>query len=132
VLLVGALLSGAVDVAAVRGWTTEQSHRVVVLLTPLVSYTAALALGGNGFVATFVCGIAFRYVHGVLSARRWRRQGPRTPDAPVVVDRARRDYSLLLDVTSLMSTTMWFVVGVAGVYLVTFIDCAWRPSASSH
>jgi NhaP-type Na+/H+ or K+/H+ antiporter len=121
-LLVGTLLSGAVDLAAVRSWTTDQSHRVVVLLTPLASYTAALALGGNGFVATFVCGIAFRYVHGVLSARRWRRRGERTVEAPVGVDRVRRDYSLLVDITSLLSTAMWFVVGVAGVYLMTFID----------
>ncbi|MGY1746503.1 cation:proton antiporter domain-containing protein [Blastococcus sp. SYSU D00695] len=118
-LLAGALLSAAIDIAEERNWTSEQAHRIVVVLAPLVSYTAALALGGNGFVATFVCGIAFRFVHGVLAAGRRRRGGP---DGAPAVPEPHRDYALLEDVTSLLTTAMWFVLGIAGVYLVTFID----------
>jgi NhaP-type Na+/H+ or K+/H+ antiporter len=120
-LLVGALLGGAIDVAGVRGWTSEQSQRIVVLLAPLLSYTAAIAVHGNGFVATFVCGIAFRYAHGVLAAgRRRRHRGALSTAADVPAP--GRDYALLEDVTSLLTTAMWFVLGIAGVYLVTFVD----------
>jgi len=127
-LVVGTALSAGIDLAAVRRWTSEQSARVVVLLAPLVAYTAALALSGNGFVAAFVCGIAFRYTHGVLAAQRVRRaRTARTEGgtpAPRSALRVRHDYVLLEDVTSLLTTAMWFVLGIAGVYLVTLID--WR------
>ncbi|MFF9020266.1 hypothetical protein [Streptomyces eurythermus] len=36
-----------------------------------------MAAGGNGFVASFVCGIAFRYVRQVPA----RRRGTHAPDA---------------------------------------------------
>jgi NhaP-type Na+/H+ or K+/H+ antiporter len=121
-LFAGALLSSAIDGAAARGWTSAQSRRVVVLLAPLVSYTAALTVGGNGFVATFVCGIAFRHVHGVLAARRSRRQRQATPVDSSDARESAKDYALLHDVTSLLTTAMWFVLGIAAAYLITFID----------
>jgi NhaP-type Na+/H+ or K+/H+ antiporter len=119
-LVAGSLLGAAIDVAAVRGWTSEQSARIVVVLAPVVSYTAALAVGGNGFVATFACGIAFRFVHGVLVAGRRRRRVAEVGTATTTGFRS--DYVLLEDVTSLLTTAMWFVLGVAAAYLVPFTD----------
>jgi sodium/hydrogen antiporter len=127
---VGALLGAAIDQAAVRGWAAPDSRRVVVLLAPLLAYTAALALSGNGFVSAFVAGIAFRAAHGALAARRARQRRTAAAGAAAGAQPARvpvraevhADYALLEDVTSLLTTTMWFVVGIAGVYLAHEVD----------
>jgi NhaP-type Na+/H+ or K+/H+ antiporter len=42
-----------------RGWTSETSDRLAVMAIALVSYLAAVSLGGNGFVAAFAGGIFF-------------------------------------------------------------------------
>jgi sodium/hydrogen antiporter len=42
-----------------RGWTSETSDRLAVMTIALVSYLAAVSLGGNGFVAAFAAGIFF-------------------------------------------------------------------------
>ncbi|SDU76510.1 NhaP-type Na+/H+ or K+/H+ antiporter [Jiangella alkaliphila] len=42
-----------------RGWTSPVSEQLAVLATALLSYAAAVAAGGNGFVAAFVAGILF-------------------------------------------------------------------------
>lgn len=73
-----------------RGWTEAAALRLGVLGLPLLSYALALALDANGFVAAFVCGIAFssgaRHIpHGALQ--------------------------LTEDVGTLMSLAVWFVFG---------------------
>jgi NhaP-type Na+/H+ or K+/H+ antiporter len=42
-----------------RGWTSATSDRLAVMAIALVSYLAAVSLGGNGFVAAFAGGIFF-------------------------------------------------------------------------
>ncbi|RZS29612.1 sodium/proton antiporter (CPA1 family) [Herbihabitans rhizosphaerae] len=118
-IVVGIVLGGAIAWLTHRsdlaGWTNEQSRRITVVLTPLVAYTAAVAIHGNGFVASFVCGIAFRYLHGVLLARRIRRSATsHETHAPTALT---RDFGLIEDVTALMTMTMWFVVGLAAVVM---------------
>lgn len=51
----GALLKRSTD----AGWTDETGQGVAALAVAGVAYAAAHALGGNGFVAAFVGGIAF-------------------------------------------------------------------------
>ncbi|MEW2438997.1 cation:proton antiporter [Streptomyces caniferus] len=46
------------------GWATEDFAGAGVLALALLGYTSALALGGNGFVAAFVAGLAFGSAHG--------------------------------------------------------------------
>jgi sodium/hydrogen antiporter len=121
-LVLGSLLGWLLDRASELGWTSDQSRRVVVLLAPLVTYAGAVAIGGNGFVAAFVCGIAFRYVHRFLAARRLRRPGHPVPVAGGAPIAMTRDFALLEDVTALMTMAMWFVVGLAGVPLITVVD----------
>ncbi|MEV6719942.1 cation:proton antiporter [Streptomyces xanthochromogenes] len=120
-LALGAVMAWALDRAGRAGWMTDQSRRIAVVLTPVVTYCAAVQLRGNGFVASFVCGIAFRYLHRVLTARAIRSI-PRLPPAqPPAQPPARastvltHDFGLIEDVTALMTLTMWFVVGIATV-----------------
>ncbi|WP_109522600.1 MULTISPECIES: cation:proton antiporter domain-containing protein [Nocardia] len=45
-----------------RGWTSPFSEQVVVLTLALLSYLAAVAVHGNGFVAAFLGGMIFGFV----------------------------------------------------------------------
>jgi NhaP-type Na+/H+ or K+/H+ antiporter len=117
-LVFGAALAVLLTAAHRSGWLTEQSGRIVVLLVPLLTYTATVAVDGNGFVASFVCGITFRYVHRRAKARQIR-------NAPQGRDLLRggaldEDFRLLEDFTTLLTMTLWFVVGITAV--VAFSD----------
>ncbi|TFV57209.1 sodium:proton exchanger [Mycobacterium sp. PS03-16] len=94
-LAVGAALALAVNAAHRRDWMTAQSFRLVPVAAPLLSFGASLAVGGNGFVAAFVCGIAFNY---------FRRTGD-----------LRHELELVDDVGFLLVVGMWFVFGAAAV-----------------
>jgi sodium/hydrogen antiporter len=54
--LFGALLFRAADR---RGWIGSEWRQIVVLATALLAYAFALTLGGSGFIAAFVGGLAF-------------------------------------------------------------------------
>jgi sodium/hydrogen antiporter len=58
-LVVGVLSGRAMIAAHTRGWTSEISDRFAVLATALLAYSGSVILGGNGFVAAFVGGLAF-------------------------------------------------------------------------
>jgi sodium/hydrogen antiporter len=49
----------AVVAARKRSWTTPLSEELAVLSLALLSYSASVTIGGNGFVAAFVAGILF-------------------------------------------------------------------------
>ncbi|KND33512.1 cation:proton antiporter [Streptomyces acidiscabies] len=107
-LVIGSLVAWLLHRAGRAEWTTAQSRRIAILVTPLIAYTAGVEIGGNGFVTSFVCGIAFRYVHRVLVARRQAHRS----------SLGSHEVVLLEDVTTLMTMTMWFVVGLAAVVTV--------------
>lgn len=119
-VVIGALLGWLMDLAHQAGWVSAQSARVAVLLVPLLTFTATVAIDGNGFVASFVCGITFRYVHRLLKARRVR-----TGRADARTDALNSDLHLLEDVTGLLTMTMWFVVGIAAV-LTFYLGVSWQ------
>ncbi|MET8760061.1 cation:proton antiporter [Lentzea sp. NPDC004782] len=112
-VVIGALLGWLMDRAHHAGWVTTQSGRVAVLLAPLLTYTATVAIDGNGFVASFVCGIAFRYVHRLLKAAKVR--AGHSDRAEIRADALNSDFRLLEDVTGVLVMTMWFVVGITTV-----------------
>ncbi|NML51375.1 sodium:proton exchanger [Streptomyces sp. R302] len=99
----GSLLAWLMTTADRRQWMTGQSRRVLVLVTPLLVHTVTVAAGGNGFVAAFVCGIAFRYVRQTPA----RRHESYVPDAS--------DFRLVEDTGSIMAMCMWFFFGNATV-----------------
>ena len=62
--LVAAIAIGIVGgkvllVARRQGWTSEISEQLAVVGLALLAYVAAVAIGGNGFVAAFVGGLLF-------------------------------------------------------------------------
>ncbi len=71
-------------------WSNAAGERLAVLVLPVITYLIATALGGNGFIAAFVAGIAAGTVGREEVAarartdrgRRLRRRG----------DRWRREY----------------------------------------
>ena len=81
-------------VADRRSWTSEGSRQLVVLALALAAYLGAIALGGNGFIAAFVGGLAFG------SASRHAEQG-----AEVFAEAAG----------SMLSILVWIVAGAAFV-----------------
>jgi sodium/hydrogen antiporter len=112
-VVLGSVLAWLMDRAQRLGWLTEQSGRVIVLLAPLMTYALTSLIDGNGFVASFVCGIAFRYVHRTSTARRIRAAA--TGHEHKGASAMHENFRLLEDVTALLMMTMWFVVGIAAV-----------------
>lgn len=72
-------------------WSSAAGERLAVLVLPVLTYLTATALGGNGFVAAFVAGIAAGTV-GREEVAKGRLQ-------------------LTNDVGTLVSAAVWFVFG---------------------
>ncbi|MGW4063122.1 cation:proton antiporter [Amycolatopsis sp. NPDC004747] len=121
-VVIGALLAWLMDRAQRRNWMTGQSSRIAVLLAPLLTYTVTVGIDGNGFVASFVCGIAFRYVHRQAQARFLRSAPAGQRTGGLVLG---PDLRLLEDVTTLLTTVMWFMVGVSAV-LIVVLGVSWQ------
>lgn len=104
-VLVGAgtgLLAGVLARASVaRGWASTHGVRLGTALLPVIVYGGATALHGNGFLAAFLAGIAYK------SARVGR--------APSDDEVMREEVSLLDEIGVLSSLVMWFVFGAAAV-----------------
>jgi NhaP-type Na+/H+ or K+/H+ antiporter len=67
-VLIGAVVGGAggflVKMARRRGWAAGDFAGSAVLALAVSAYASALALHGNGFIAAFVGGLAFRAIGG--------------------------------------------------------------------
>ena len=61
--LVGALVGGAgawaIDRATIKGWMSGAFQGAAILGVALLAYVGADYVGGNGFIAAFVCGAVF-------------------------------------------------------------------------
>ncbi len=77
--------------------STTHALRYGVVCLPLLTYALASEAHGNGFVAAFVAGIAFRSARG---------------------EAAHREVELSEDVAALASYVMWFVLGVCSVLVL--------------
>ncbi|THC47300.1 cation:proton antiporter [Streptomyces sp. A1499] len=100
--LIGALLAWLMNLAQRANLMSDQSRRIIGLVIPLLTYTSTVAVHGNGFVAAFVAGVAFRYVR-----RAGQRHGGGAP--------AGSDLQLVEDTSALMTMVMWFFFGNAVV-----------------
>jgi NhaP-type Na+/H+ or K+/H+ antiporter len=58
-ILVGLVGALAVRAASARGWTGQEGRRVVVVFLAILAYGLADPIGGSGFIAAFVGGLAF-------------------------------------------------------------------------
>ena len=97
-VVVGAGLARLTNAAEHKDLMTAQAKRVILVAAPLLAFGASLGLGGNGFIAAFVCGIAFNYL----------RAGPAFAEELELVD----------DVGFLLAALMWFVFGLTAVFAV--------------
>lgn len=107
--LPAALIAVAVGAAigAVSGWVTnravryqltqERYVRMSVVLVALLTYGVAVELNGNGFVAAFICGIAYKAIR-----KRQAIEG---------------DLELIDDCATIGSLAMWFLFGAVIPYL---------------
>jgi NhaP-type Na+/H+ or K+/H+ antiporter len=64
-LIVGGLGGRVTVEARRRGWASRASESLAVVALAIVAYAGATAIGGNGFVAAFGAGIAFRTATGL-------------------------------------------------------------------
>ncbi|MFJ4654655.1 cation:proton antiporter [Nocardia sp. NPDC088792] len=108
-IAVGLVLGGALAWLVSRSERAElmsaQSKRLALVAAPLLSYGVAVALSGNGFVASFVCGFVFHYA---------RREAEN-----------HRDLELLDDIGFLLTVVMWFVFGNTIVFAL-WGGVSWR------
>ncbi len=109
-LVVGCLVGGvgalAGRAAARHRWVGAELMGPAVLAIALMSYTAAVAVDGNGFVAAFVSGLAF----GLL-------EGSHTEESVLFVEQSG----------SMASMTSWLVFGALTVPVIE--DCTWQMLA---
>ncbi|MDL9946879.1 cation:proton antiporter [Gordonia sp. ABSL11-1] len=86
-----------------RDLASASAIRMSLVLVPLLSYATATWIDANGFVAAFICGLAYR--------------ATRSP--------SEVELSLAEDLSTLTSLAMWFVFGLTTVLLASFgVD--WR------
>lgn len=95
-LALGALLGFLVNRAESAGFMNAQAKRLVLVAAPFLAYGCAVGIGGNGFVASFLCGLVFHAV---------RR-----------TDETHREMQLIDDVGFLFGVVMWFVFGTTAVF----------------
>lgn len=59
-VLLGSRLARPMNSADRSHWMAEQSRLIIALVTPPLGDTVTVVADGFGFVAAFVCGVAFR------------------------------------------------------------------------
>jgi NhaP-type Na+/H+ or K+/H+ antiporter len=111
-VIIGSVVAFVLGLAQRRGWADTSTGRLVVVLVPLLTYLVAVGLDGNGFVASFVSGIAFR------AMREWR-------DAGSDAAQWEADFQLIEDTSHMLSLAMWFVFGNIAVY-VMLVGITWQ------
>src|SRR5262249_18741337 len=108
-LLIGTIVGGALALLANaserRDVMTEQSRRLLAIVAPILSYGLSIGIGGNGFIAAFVCGIA------MSSLRRTETFHQQLASAD--------------DIGFLLTSLMWFVFGCATV-MALWNGIPWR------
>lgn len=104
-VVVGVVAGWLMRLAARHHLATSASLRVAVMAVPLLTLGLAMAVHGNGFVAAFVCGIAFRAARGAA---------------------AHHELDLAEDVAHLTGLAMWFVLGQVAVVVIAVAEIPWQ------
>lgn len=103
----GALCGMLLRVALTSRWADVQSTRIGVFALPLLSYALATTAHGNGFIAAFICGIAYRLAQG-------RHRLP-------------SDTHLVEDMGSFLNLLLWLGFGTAAAILFSH-NFNWWPA----
>ncbi|MBV8966067.1 MAG: cation:proton antiporter [Mycobacteriaceae bacterium] len=102
---VGGALAMLTNAAEQRDLMTAQSKRLLIVVAPILVYGISIGIGGNGFVAAFVCGIAMNAV---------RR-----------TETFHREMSSADDIGFVLAAVMWFAFGCATVVALKY-GITWR------
>jgi NhaP-type Na+/H+ or K+/H+ antiporter len=97
----GALTGAALRQAERLRWSSAESVGIAALLLPVVTYSIAVYVGGNGFVAAFLAGIAYK--RGRVGFRGAGAQPPESEFANVEA------------LGTVASLVVWFVFGAVAV-----------------
>lgn len=52
-----------------HGWTDDEGLRLIALSGAVAAFATSVALGGNGFIAAFVCGLVLRFFMGATATK---------------------------------------------------------------
>jgi NhaP-type Na+/H+ or K+/H+ antiporter len=111
-VVVGALIGSAAGwilrTAEAADWADAASTRVAVLALPLFTFALSVTVYGNGFVAAFVCGVAFRVAF--------------SPSGKVVRSNA---FTLIEDVAASVNLVLWLAFGAVSVALLAGSHIWW-------
>ncbi|MFG3256516.1 cation:proton antiporter [Streptomyces sp. NPDC048172] len=109
---IGAVTGFVLRLSAAARWTDVSAVRIALVLVPLLTYAIATAVGGNGFVAAFLAGLAYKLDRrGRQGLHTEIQDGPR--EGPAHAELAAVD-----SLTAIASMIMWFVFG--GVAVLVF------------
>src|SRR5215467_8738570 len=106
-VVVGGVGGYVVKVASDRGWVAGSFAGSAVLALAVCAYACALALHGNGFIAAFTGGLAFRAAGG---------------------QRGERLVPFVEETSALVSLLVWLAFGAVAV-VPTFESLTWRDVA---
>ncbi|MBO2455592.1 cation:proton antiporter [Actinomadura barringtoniae] len=107
---VGVVTGLALRRSVAAGWTDTAAIRIAMVLVPLITYALAVGAGGNGFVAAFIAGIAYKF----------GRMGDRAVDTDIT----HAELAAVDDLSVVTTMIMWFVFG-ALIELVFRYALAW-------
>ncbi|NDK88192.1 sodium:proton exchanger [Gordonia desulfuricans] len=96
-LVCGAVTAVSTNAALRRGLTDNRALGMTVVMAAVLAYAAATMFHGNGFVAAFVCGLAYQ----ATQSRRRQTAG----------------LVLVEDIATLANIVVWLMFGVAVCYL---------------
>jgi sodium/hydrogen antiporter len=105
-IAVGAGGAWLMRVSTRRGWSSAASRQFAALALALLAYGAAVALGGNGFIAAFVGGLAF----GAMN-----------------VEVAAESVEYAEQTGTLMTLAVWFIFGAVIAPILVSDAFHWRP-----
>ena len=109
---IGGLTGLLARVSSRRDWVTSHGLRIAMVLIPLVTYACATAIGGNGFVAAFLAGIAYKLT-------RLGRAGSHD-DVP------HAELSLVDEIGQMSALVMWSMFGVVTAFVfMTPFEWTW-------
>lgn len=109
---IGGLTGLLARVSSRRDWVTSHGLRIAMVLIPLVTYACATAIGGNGFVAAFLAGIAYKLT-------RLGRAGSHD-EVP------HAELSLVDEIGQMSALVMWSMFGVVTAFVfMTPFEWTW-------
>lgn len=103
--VIGVVAAWLTNKSNARSLATDQSIRISLVVIPLFAYGLASELHGNGFVAAFICGIAYKAIRSKVPTES--------------------EMSLVDDAGVLAALTMWFVFGTTAVLVLEF-EFSWQ------